>query len=105
MVADSNADIRMIALGALAELGAIRAVDAIKNLLTDKSVPVRLEAATVLARFEDASGLPLVVRYLAEDGEHTRLAAAAYGKIVGRTFAPNAEGIAEARRCLDTQNA
>ena len=98
---DSSEEIRISALASLGELGIPRTTDAIKELLTDESMPVRLQAAGVLGRFGHDSGMPLVERCLGENDELTRRAAVAYGWIVGQTFSPTADGVAEARRHLD----
>jgi hypothetical protein len=85
-------------------LGIPRTQEAIQRLLTDPAIPVRLKAAGMLGRLENDAGLPIVVRCLEEDGnEHAPRAAVAYGLIIGRSFAANTDGVAEARRYLDLQ--
>ena len=95
---DDNKDVRLNAVGALEVLGPGPAASALRARLTDDFVPIRLRAAGALSRIEDSSGLPIVLHFLLDDTSHTRQAAVAYGKIVGQTFRPNTDGIAEARR-------
>ncbi len=95
---DDNKDVRLNAVSALEVLGPGPAASALRDRLTDDSVPIRLRAAGALGRIQDQSGLPIVLHFLLDDTSHTRQAAVAYGMIVEQKFRPNVDGIAEARR-------
>ncbi len=99
---DINPQTQAMAADALGKLEATMAVSPLKGLLESRNGELALRAAAALGRLKDRSGLPVAIRYLRRDGPHTRLAALAFGMIVGQQFHVNDDGVAKARRYLKT---
>ncbi len=102
-LADADEDVRLAAIAAVNILDITTALPALKTRLSNDSAPVQLRAAATLGRFGDQAGLPVAMHWLEHQGENARLAALAYGEILGQEFRPNAEGVAAARRYMEAR--
>jgi len=100
LVKDENASVREHAIGVAGVLGLNEASNALRALLKSRVETTALRAAGALGRLGDKSGLPLVTQMLQRDGPIARLAAQAFGDIVGHRFPANTRGVQAARRYL-----
>ncbi|MCH8146931.1 MAG: HEAT repeat domain-containing protein [Planctomycetes bacterium] len=100
LLRDPNATVLAEAAEMLGHLDAERAITPLTKLLDHQSVTVQLRAAEALGRLRDQSGLPVAVKFLRSDHEHTSLAARALGAILGERFRPGQRGVNDARLFL-----
>jgi hypothetical protein len=100
---DEDEVVREQAVGAAGLLGMHEAAAALRRLLLDPNQAIALRAAGALGRLGDRTGLLLAVQLLEHDGAHARLAAQAFGDIIGQKFSSNASGVNAARRTLDAE--
>ena len=105
LLRDPNAKIRAEAAETLGRLEAFTAIEPLRELLSQNNTEVALRAAEALGRLHNDSGLAITIRLLRTDHEFTRLAAQAFGAIVGLPIRPSRAGVAEARRNLKNAKA
>lgn len=97
---DRDDSVRATAAGVAGGMQIAESYGPLRSMLTDASPMVALRAAGALGCLGDRSGLPLVTKHLERAGDEARLAAVAFGQIVGQRFLGNAEGVSSARRYL-----
>jgi hypothetical protein len=85
-----EADIRLVAIGALGRAGAIDAIEVIIDAVTDSDVEVRIEALRSLAELDDPIALPASLRALDDEFWEVRSAAVSTAARLGGDGAANA---------------
>jgi HEAT repeat protein len=103
LLKDSDPEVRERAVGAAGTLRMEEAAHLLRQRLADPVDTVALRAAGALGLLGEQTGLPLVARALRRDDALGRLAARAFGEIVGHRFSANASGVQAARRYLDAK--
>jgi HEAT repeat protein len=103
MLKDADDKVREQTVVAAGILGMHEAIRALRQLLLDADQSIALRAAGALGRLGDRTGLPLAVQMLEHDTTHARLAAQAFGDIIGKKFSSNTAGVNAARRTLQAE--
>jgi HD-GYP domain-containing protein (c-di-GMP phosphodiesterase class II) len=103
LLKDSDPEIREHAVGTAGTMRMHEAAHLLRERLADPVDAVALRAAGALGLLGEQTGLPLVARALMRDDAMARLAAKAFGEIVGHRFPANANGIQSARTYLEAK--